>query len=217
MRDTGRGISPENLATIFERFRQIDSSTTRNKGGLGLGLAIVRSLVEAHGGSVSADSAGPGTGTTFTVKLLASVEAVASTRSPSDQMPVVRRPLRGVRVLIVDDEQDARDVIADVMTEAGADVTKAGSAAQAFQLLQLNPPHLLISDIGMPNEDGYELLRRIRALPPEKGGDVPAIALTAYARQEDIRAAAEAGFQLHLAKPVKTEKLLEAISVWARR
>ena len=217
VRDTGRGISRENLATIFERFRQIDSSTTRNKGGLGLGLAIVRSLVEAHGGSVSADSAGPGTGTTFTVKLLASVEVLAGTRSPSDQMPVVRRPLRGVRVLIVDDEQDARDVIADVMTEAGADVTKAGSAAEAFQLLQLDPPHLLISDIGMPNEDGYQLLRRIRALPPEKGGDVPAIALTAYARQEDIRAAAEAGFQLHLAKPVKTEKLLEAISVWARR
>jgi len=217
VRDTGRGIPREFLATIFERFRQIDSSTTRHKGGLGLGLAIVRSLVEAHGGTVFAESAGEGTGTTFTVTLPASVAALDHARATGTHEPLVRRPLRGIRVLIVDDEQDARDVVAEVMVEAGADVTKAASAAEAFELLQTDPPHILISDIGMPGEDGYSLLRRIRALPPEKGGDVPALALTAYARQEDVRAALDAGFQLHVAKPVKTDKLLEAISAWARR
>jgi signal transduction histidine kinase/CheY-like chemotaxis protein len=217
VRDTGKGIRPEHLSAIFERFRQVDSSTTRHKGGLGLGLAIVRSLAEAHGGSVTAASDGPGTGATFTVTLPASVGALDGARPTAEHSPLVTRPLRGIRVLIVDDEEDARELIADVLSEAGAEVAQAASVAQAFELLQAQPPHVLISDIGMPGQDGYELLRRVRALQPQKGGDVPAIALTAYARPEDVRAVTEAGFQLHIAKPVKPEKLLEAVGVWARR
>ncbi len=217
IRDTGKGIAREHLSTIFERFRQLDSSTTRRKGGLGLGLAIVRYLAEAHGGTVSAESDGPGTGAAFTVTLPASVAALDYTRATGEHAPLASRPLRGIRVLIVDDEEDARELISDVMSEAGADVMKASSAAEAYQLLQADPPHLLISDIGMPDEDGYALLKRVRALPPQKGGDVPAIALTAYARPEDVRAASDAGFQLHVAKPVKPDKLLDAVSAWARR
>ncbi|MDQ2768610.1 MAG: PAS domain S-box protein, partial [Gemmatimonadota bacterium] len=189
VRDTGKGIPREHLSTIFERFRQLDSSTTRQKGGLGLGLAIVRSLTEAHGGTVSADSNGPGTGAVFTLTFPASVAALDDTRATTERDPLLARPLRGVRVLVVDDEEDARELIADALSEAGAEVAMAASAAQAYQLLQADPPHVLISDIGMPDEDGYSLLRRVRALPPEKGGDVPAIALTAYARPEDVRIA----------------------------
>jgi PAS domain S-box-containing protein len=218
VRDTGKGIPREHLATIFERFRQLDSSTTRQRGGLGLGLAIVRYLAEAHGGTIKAESEGPGHGASFTVALPASIPAVDETHPTGPLTPLpTARPLRGIRILIVDDDDDARELIADVLLEAGADVTKASSAAQAYALLQTNPPHILISDIGMPDEDGYSLLRRVRALPPQKGGDVPAIALTAYARPEDVRAAADAGFQLHIVKPVKPEALLGAISAWANR
>ena len=217
VRDNGKGISREHLSTIFERFRQVDSSTTRQKGGLGLGLAIVRSLTEAHGGRVSAASDGPGMGATFTVTLPANVAAVEQARAIGEQPAKATRPLHGIRVLIVDDEEDARELIADVMADAGAEVAKAGSAAEAFRMLIADPPHVLISDIGMPDEDGFALLRRVRALPPQKGGDVPAVALTAYTRPEDVRAATEAGFQLHIAKPVRPDKLLEAVTVWARR
>jgi len=217
IRDSGKGIPREHLSTIFERFRQLDSTTTRQRGGLGLGLAIVRYLVEAHGGTVSADSEGPGTGSTFSVMLPASVPALDDQRITQESQPIAPRPLRGIRLLIVDDDDDARELIADVMVEAGADVTKAASAAEAYALLQANPPHILLSDIGMPNEDGYAFLRRVRALPPRKGGDVPAIALTAYARPEDVKAAIEAGFQLHIVKPVKPETLLDAVRAWASR
>ncbi|MEO8551266.1 MAG: ATP-binding protein, partial [Kofleriaceae bacterium] len=217
VRDSGKGIPREHLSAIFERFRQIDSSTTRHKGGLGLGLAIVRSLTEAHGGTVSADSNGPGTGAVFTLTFPAIVAAIDNTRETTEQAPLSARPLRGIRVLVVDDEQDTRELIADVMSGAGGVVATAASAAQAYVMLQADPPHVLISDIGMPDEDGCSLLRRVRALAPEKGGDVPAIALTAYARAEDVRAATDAGFQLHLTKPVKPEKLLDAVVSWARR
>src|SRR5262249_8968101 len=131
--------------------------------------------------------------------------------------PASARPLRGIRILVVDDDDDARDLMTEVMSDAGAEVAQAASAAEAYRLVRADPPHILISDIGMPNEDGDSPLRRVRALPPQKGGDVPAIALTAYARPEDERAAIDAGFQIHIVKPVKPESLLQAIGAWARR
>jgi CheY-like chemotaxis protein len=202
VRDSGSGIAREHLSLIFERFRQLDSSTTRRRGGLGLGLAIVRYLVEAHGGTVIADSEGLGHGSTFTVTLPANIDAVVA-REPEHRVSYVR-VLQGLRIVVIDDDEDAREVIADVLREAGATVER-------------DPPHILISDIGMPDEDGYSLLRKVRALPPERGGDVPAIALTAFARPEDFRRALDAGFQLHIAKPVTPDSLLAAVKVWARR
>lgn len=217
VRDSGHGIAEEHLAMIFERFRQVDSTRTRRRGGLGLGLAIVRYLVEGHGGTVTAHSSGLGHGATFEVTLPAAREAVPADRASLESSNPTTRPLRGVRILIVDDDDDARELIAEVIANAGAVVTTAPNAAQAYAALQANPPHVLISDIGMPDEDGYSLIRRVRALPPERGGDVPAIALTAYARAEDFRAATEAGFQLHVAKPVRPDALLAAIAAWTRQ
>ncbi|TMQ25294.1 MAG: response regulator [Deltaproteobacteria bacterium] len=217
VRDGGRGIAREHLSMIFERFRQVDSTSTRQRGGLGLGLAIVRYLVEAHGGRVAADSAGIGRGATFTVTLPAQSEAMAAeARSPELREPSAR-PLRGVRILVVDDDDDARELIAAVVAAAGAIVKTASGAAEAYDAVQEDPPHVLISDIGMPGEDGYSLMRRVRALPPERGGDVPAIALTAYARAEDFQAAIQAGFQLHVAKPIRPHALVDAIAAWARQ
>jgi PAS domain S-box-containing protein len=207
VRDTGRGIAPEHLATIFERFRQVDSTTTRQHAGLGLGLAIVRYLVEAHGGTVVAESAGLGQGATFTVTLPAVALPHATEARPPNDLGL----LKGVTLLVVDDDDDARELIADALVEMGAHVERARSAEEALAKLQNSPPHVLISDIGMPIEDGYSFLRRLRALPPERGGDTPAIALTAYARPEDIRKAEEAGFQLHVVKPVRLEHLIEAV------
>jgi len=215
VRDTGRGIAPEHLSVIFERFRQVDSSATRTEGGLGLGLSIVRYLVEAHGGTVTAHSDGLGSGSTFTIALPSEVEPATS--RPARQRTISRaQPLHGIRVLIVDDNDDARELIAELLRQAGAAVVEAGTAARAYEQLQNEPPHVLVSDIGMPGEDGLSLLRRIRALPPEKGSDVPAIALTAYARTEDVHAAAEAGFQLHLVKPVDVDTLIEAVVTWSK-
>jgi CheY-like chemotaxis protein/anti-sigma regulatory factor (Ser/Thr protein kinase) len=215
VRDSGSGIAREHLSLIFERFRQLDSSTTRRRGGLGLGLAIVRYLVEAHGGTVIADSEGLGHGSTFTVTLPANIDAVVA-REPEHRVSYVR-VLQGLRIVVIDDDEDAREVIADVLREAGATVETATNAADGLALLERDPPHILISDIGMPDEDGYSLLRKVRALPPERGGDVPAIALTAFARPEDFRRALDAGFQLHIAKPVTPDSLLAAVKVWARR
>jgi PAS domain S-box-containing protein len=217
VRDTGVGIAPQHLVSIFERFRQVDSSTTRRRGGLGLGLAIVRYLVEAHGGTVRAQSDGPGTGATFIIALPAATPAIAPGQVSKPTRPASELPLRGIRILIVDDDDDARALIGDVLASAGASVASASSAPEALELLRADPPHVLVSDIGMPGEDGYSLLRRVRTLSPEAGGDVPAIALTAYAHKEHVRAAIEAGFQLHLAKPVMPDALLEAVRAWARR
>jgi PAS domain S-box-containing protein len=218
VRDTGKGIAAEHLSAIFERFHQLDSSTTRHHGGLGLGLAIVRYLAEAHGGSVVASSDGPGRGAAFTVTLPARLDDAARDRTASSAGPPAfdAGPLQGIRLLLVDDDDDARDVLGEVMTVAGAIVTSAALAADAFAYLQAEPPDVLISDIGMPVEDGYSLIRRIRALPPERGGGVPAIALTAYARPEDARAALDAGFQFHIIKPVRPEQLIDAIRTCAR-
>lgn len=214
VRDTGRGIAPEHLTTIFERFRQVDSTTTRAHAGLGLGLAIVRYLVEAHGGAVTADSAGLGQGATFTVTLPARVatDEIGESRAAKEL-----GALKGITLLIVDDDEDAREMIGDALREMGATLASAGSAEDALVKLEANPPNVLISDIGMPGEDGYSFLRRVRALPPERGGDTPAIALTAYARPEDIRKAEDAGFQLHVVKPVRLENLIEAVKSCVRQ
>ena len=216
IRDTGKGIPREHLSSIFERFRQLDSSTTRKQSGLGLGLAIVRYLVEAHGGSVVADSEGAGRGAAFTITLPALAAETAPPRS-KETHATLGRTLYGVRILIVDDEPDVREMTAEILSGAGATVKTAGSAAEAFEILEREPPHILISDIAMPGEDGYSLLRRVRALPPERGSDVPAIALTAFARPEDLRKAIDAGFQLHIVKPVRPEALFNAVQAWAKR
>jgi signal transduction histidine kinase/ActR/RegA family two-component response regulator len=217
--DTGLGIAPEFLPHVFERFRQADSSATRNHGGLGLGLAIVKQLAELHGGTVSASSAGLGQGATFTLEL----------PIPRDAHPVpapVAVPTRGeegrstadvlippgLRVLVVDDEADARDWIARVLADSGADVRAASSADEALQCLQAFRPQVVVSDIGMPGLDGYALIREIRMLPDSDASSVPALALTAFARAEDGIRALTAGFQLHLGKPVDEARLLAAVA-----
>jgi PAS domain S-box-containing protein len=210
VRDHGKGIPAEHLSTIFERFRQVDSTTTRQQAGLGLGLAIVKYLVEAHGGTVSAHSDGAGKGSTFTVELPALSGPSIGTPAPA-AMPLDANQLRGVSILIVDDDDDARELIGDALAEMGARVERADSAAVGFLKLQAEPPNVLISDIGMPKEDGYSFIRRVRSLAPEHGGETPAIALTAYARPEDIRKTEEAGFQLHVVKPVRLDDLIDAV------
>ena len=224
--DTGPGIAPEFLPHVFERFRQADQKTTRQHGGLGLGLAIVRHLVELHGGAVRADSPGEeGRGATFTVRLPAMPglrrEAPDEHARPAvrDTLPADECPERldGLRVLVVDDEADTREMLRVGLTRCGAEVTTASSAPEALEALARGAPEVLISDIGMPGEDGYELIRRVRALPPEGGGRVPAVALTAYARAEDRLRALRAGYQMHLSKPVELAELTSVIASLTRR
>ena len=224
--DTGQGISEEFLPYVFERFRQADSSITRTFGGLGLGLAIVRQLVELHGGTVDAESPGEGQGATFTLKLpLIAVRPTAM--EPERVHPTVGGSvsfdcpfqLNGLRILIVDDDPDMRDLLAYTLEVCGAEVVAATSGNEVISTLteSSTPMDILISDIGMPDEDGYALLRRVRSLKPEKGGRIPAIALTAYARTQDRTAALLAGFQSHVAKPVEPAELIAAIANLAGR
>jgi PAS domain S-box-containing protein len=219
--DTGRGIAPEFLPFVFDRFKQADSSTTRRVGGLGLGLAIVRHIVELHGGQASAHSEGLGRGATFTVTLpvRAVVPPQASSESHAEfeaRTPLVSAgSLRGVKVLVVDDEADARDLLQTVLTEAGANVETAGSAVDGLAKLLRFRPHVLVSDIGMPEMDGYQLIERVKALPEEQGGGVAAIALTAYTRQVDKSKALALGFAAHLGKPVNPNDLLAAVAALA--
>jgi CheY-like chemotaxis protein len=216
--DTGQGINPEFLPYVFERFRQADASITRTLGGLGLGLAIVRHIVELHGGTVRADSAGVGQGAEFTVSL----PLMALQRAPEIDVEEAPRSdyaapfdcppeLAGVRVLVVDDELDTREMLAVVLGQCRAEVASAGSVREAMELLERWRPDILVSDIGMPAEDGYELIRRIRKLDPGSGGSIPAVALTAYARFEDRMRALAAGFQMHVAKPVEPAELVMVI------
>jgi CheY-like chemotaxis protein len=213
--DSGIGIAADFLPHVFDRFRQADASTTRQYSGLGLGLSIVRHLVELHGGRVRAQSDGRGKGATFTVELPAPSTEVAELASieyeDSDEPS-----LRGVRVLLVDDAADAREFAREVLVSEGADVWVAASADEALERLPGLAPCVLVSDIGMPLRDGYDLIRSVRALPREQGGDVPALALTAFARPEDRRKALAAGYQLHHAKPVEPLELVALVASLGR-
>lgn len=222
--DTGMGISKEFLPYVFERFRQADSSSTRLHGGLGLGLSIVRHLVELHGGSVSAASPGEGLGATFTVQLPLSITREGETALTTsrknvgaravieDTLPDARADLTGIRVLVVDDEEDARDLLQAILQGCGAEVRTAASAVEGLNLLQQWRPDILVSDIGMPKQDGFALIQQVRDLKQDQGGDLPAIALTAYARSEDRLKALRAGFQNHVAKPVEPAELSATIA-----
>ncbi len=213
--DTGKGVSPDFLPYIFDRFRQADSTTTRRHGGLGLGLAIVRHLVELHGGTVGVESAGDGCGATFTVCLpIAAVRHGdhGRPRFPAEQAPERLPVLEGLCVLVVDDQADARESVTAVLEERGAHVVVVASAAEALEAIERYRPQVLVSDIGMPGEDGYELIRKVRALRPEEGGRIPAAALTAYARIEDRAQALQAGYQIHVPKPVDPAALIAVVA-----
>lgn len=217
--DTGNGIEPALLPYVFERFRQGDASKTRRHGGLGLGLAIVRHLVEMHGGTVAAASDGPGRGASFTVSL-----PIRATQPPAEApaaphaedgvstSPLVPDVLAGARVLIVDDDPDARELVREVLRASGAETATAGSVLDAIRALDAERFDVVVSDIGMPHVDGYSLMRRLRARPPARGGAVPAIALTAYARDVDRTDAERVGYQRHLAKPIAPEVLVAAVA-----
>jgi signal transduction histidine kinase len=210
--DTGIGIAPEFLPYVFDRFQQADSSMTRAYGGLGLGLAIARHLVELHGGTIRAESAGTGCGATFVINLPRPVTSATLTRTLEPAARSVPPLLGGTRILVVDDDPDTREVVRAILEDAGADVVTTASAAETRAYLQQSHPDVLIADIGMPKEDGYALLRSVRALAPDEVSQVPAIALTAHARPEDVEQALSSGFQMHLAKPVDSSRLLSAVT-----
>jgi CheY-like chemotaxis protein len=219
VRDNGKGIRPDFLPRVFDRFRQGDSSTTRAYGGLGLGLAIVRHLVELHGGTVNADSEGEDRGSTFSVMFpLISARSISGSYSLSaffDSEPVgaaTATKLDGLRVLVVDDEPDARQIIGTVIAQSGADVRTCKSAREALEVLQEWKPDVLMSDIGMPDEDGYDLIDKVRSLSDDSGGRIPAAALTAYARDEDRQRALAAGYQMHVAKPISSTQLVATVA-----
>ncbi|MBD2386586.1 hybrid sensor histidine kinase/response regulator [Cylindrospermum sp. FACHB-282] len=223
--DNGGGISAEFLPHVFERFRQADSSTTRSHGGLGLGLAIVRHLVELHGGTVSVESPGIGQGATFIVNLPMKAVAVEESSTAKQIAPTASGEvtknrlsiLEGVRVLVVDDEVDTRNLLKTILGQYGAQVMTAASTREGLIALEQFHPQILVSDIGMPEEDGYALIRQLRALGEEQGGRIPAVALTAYARAEDRTQALLAGFQLHIPKPVNPTELAAVVANLAGR
>jgi signal transduction histidine kinase len=218
--DDGQGIRAEFLPYLFEPFRQADGSTTRRHGGLGLGLAIVKQLVDAHGGAITAHSEGDGRGASFTLELPARTMPAPSrdrSRPGAEQdaaTPIAPRDIRldGLRLLIVDDDEDSRDLIGLILEGQGATVASASSAGEALRLFADSPPDVLVSDIGMPNVNGYSLIRRVRALSGDRGGRTPAIALTAYARAEDGERAFAAGFQAHVTKPIDPDRLTAIVA-----
>jgi two-component system CheB/CheR fusion protein len=213
VRDTGQGIHPDFMPHLFERFRQADTSATRSHGGLGLGLAITRNLVEMHGGTIRAESPSVGQGTTFTVTLPLSRAPIDDGAASPASAEV---DLRGVRVLVVEDEADMRNVLMMGLQESGAEVRTAGSTAEALAAIRSWRPNVLVSDIAMPGEDGYELLRRLRAFDAAHGVRTPVLAVTAYARKEDRQRAAEAGFDDYLTKPVESAPLCARVARLAR-
>ena len=217
--DTGVGIAPAFLPHVFERFSQQDSTSSRVHGGLGLGLAIVRHIVDSHAGTIVATSAGSNRGATFVLTLpIAGAPAIAPPRSglPGARSPDDHGELRELRILVVDDDANGRDAVISTLRQAGAHVRAASSAGEAMATVVEFRPDVLISDITMPGEDGYSLIRRMRALAHDQGGDVPALALTALAAAEDRRRALSAGYQMHLAKPVDVDRLTDAVVELAR-
>jgi len=222
--DSGVGINKEFLPHVFDRFRQADASTTRIHGGLGLGLSIVHQLVDLHGGTVAVESEGEGKGATFTIMLpfvgvISQTEPEpASLTQSEDILSFEGLPsLQGLKVLVVDDEADTRELIGEVLKECGSEVIITCSAAEALEALEQHQPDILISDLGMPDEDGYSLIEKIRALPLERGGNIPAAALTAYARAEDRMRVLRSGFQFHLPKPVDSAELVTVVASLAGR
>jgi signal transduction histidine kinase/FixJ family two-component response regulator len=211
--DSGQGIDPEFLPYVFRPFYQQDSSVSRQHSGLGLGLAIVRHLVEMHGGTVAAKSAGQGQGSTFTVRMPAHQPAMSLKfeAHPSISSLFNALPLRGLKILVVDDEPSTRHLFWRVLKFSGADVSAVGSVAEAMKALEKSIPHALISDIGMPGEDGFSLIEKVRKLERERGVHIPAAALTAYAREDEREHAIEAGYEIHISKPVLPSRLIEAV------
>jgi CheY-like chemotaxis protein len=218
VKDTGQGISAAALPHLFERFWQADGSSTREHGGLGLGLAIVRHLVELHGGSVEAESAGLGKGAAFMVRLpMPAVLPEPERAGASEESAERATRLDGVRVLLVEDAEDARELITLLLRERGAEVRTATNAREAMERLVETLPDVLVSDIGLPGEDGHTLLKRIREWAEARDHWLPAIALTAYAGAEDARRAYRAGFQVHMAKPLESETLVLSVARLAAR
>jgi PAS domain S-box-containing protein len=222
VRDNGQGIVPEFLPYVFDRFRQADSTSTRPHSGLGLGLAIARHLIELHGGTVQAESAGEGRGATFTADIpLAPRTASAAVRRhdllPSSLAVDMEPTLKGLHVLVVDDEPDARDLVETVLERKGARITAVATVAEALAALEREKPDVILSDLGMPGEDGYSLIRKLRAQDPERGGRIPAAALTAYASAQDRTRALLAGFQSHVPKPIEASELAAVIANLAGR
>jgi CheY-like chemotaxis protein len=217
--DSGPGIEPSFLPHVFDRFRQADASSTRRQGGLGLGLAIVRHLVELHGGTVSATNLLGRSGAQFSVRLPRRVTVTGNAPSAdrehhaeaSRTLPP-EPSLTGIRVLIVDDEEDGRQALALALASRGADVSTAPSAKEGLRQLVSRRPHVVLADIGMPGEDGYALMRKIRKLSPEEGGRTPVVALTAYASAADRMRCFQAGFHLHIPKPVELGELVSAVA-----
>jgi CheY-like chemotaxis protein len=221
--DTGIGITPEFLPHVFEPFRQATGGSMRRHGGLGLGLSIVRHIVEQHGGEISAQSAGLNLGSKFTVRF----PVLAASQLPSE--PVLRHPiardslvvarlgrLDGLRVLVVDDEQNSSEALSVLFNSCGADARVAGSAPEALNMFDAWQPDILVSDIAMPGEDGYSLIRKVRLRSPQRGGNTPAVALTAYAKIEDRVSILGAGFQMYLSKPADPNELVAVIRRLAR-
>jgi CheY-like chemotaxis protein/two-component sensor histidine kinase len=218
--DSGIGIDPQFLPYIFDRFRQADSTSTRRYGGLGLGLAIVRHVVEVHGGSVSASSPGRGQGSTFKVRFPVSAAAPAvEVETPPEQSKHVEevleeghQKLHGIRVLLVEDDADTLDMLRFILEQYGAEVLTAPSTREGLKILDHWQPDALVSDLAMPGQDGYELIRQLRSRGAKRGGNIPAVALSAYTRSEDRQRALSAGFQTHVSKPVDPEELVSVVA-----
>jgi CheY-like chemotaxis protein len=215
IRDSGQGISEDFLPFVFERFRQADGSSKRKHGGLGLGLSIVKNLVEMHGGTITAESAGEGAGAMFTMMLpllLPQKGGENSDRQTGFFVKAAKNDFAGIRILVVDDDADSREMLRYVLEDTRAHIMTAGSAGEALAQFAAFEPDILISDLGMPDMDGYDLIRQIRALPGESGGRTPAIALTGYVGVEEQKRVQASGFDIHVAKPVDFNRLMKIIN-----